>query len=547
MQDDQITTPVLVVGGGVVGLTLAMELGWRGHECLVMDEGDGVISDPRTGGISIRTMEHARRWGISDRIRNCGFPENYRLGTVFCTSMDGFVLARADRPSMAETPVPPTSPERRQRCPQMWLDPILARAAKEHPTVSIEYGWRVESIRDDGDHVTAFALEPATGRRKTVLARYVVGCDGAASETRQALGIDLDGEPLLNYSVNVLFRAPGFLSELGVTEAERFVFVGPEGTWGNITVVDGDELWRLTVIGSTDRLNLESFDATAWIRRATGSKTLDVTILSVLPWRRSQLVARGFRQGRVFLAGDSAHTMSPTGGFGANTGIGDAVDLGWKLSGVLNGWAGDALLDSYPIERRQVAVRNGKAASGNFRGWLAKSDSDALMDDSPEGETVRRELGERLLAGTHAEWHSEGVILGYRYEESPVVVHDGSTYPDDDPATYTPSTNPGVRAPHVWLGDDRSVLDLFGRGFVLVRPAGASSAVTDGLPDAARRSGVPFAVVDLDESVSAVYGDSCVLVRPDGHIAWRDWPGSPSAEEVIATTTGRPVIVSVGG
>jgi hypothetical protein len=257
-----------------------------------------------------------------------------------------------------------------------------------------------------------------------------------------------------------------------------------------------------------------------------------------VPWRRSRLVASRYAQGRVFLAGDSAHTMSPTGGFGMNTGMGDAVDLGWKLEGALRGWAGPGLLASYDVERRPVGARNAAAAADNFRHQMSARDCSRILDDSPEGEAVRERVGEDIRAATRTEWECHGVVLGYRYEGSPIIVPDGSAPTVDDPANYEQTARPGHRAPHAWLSDGRSTLDLFGREFMLLR-FGIDPPDPEPLLAAARRRGVPAAVADISEpSIARLYQRRLVLVRPDGHSCWRADAAPSNPEAVIDTVRG---------
>jgi 2-polyprenyl-6-methoxyphenol hydroxylase-like FAD-dependent oxidoreductase len=476
-------------------------------------------------------MEYCRRWGIADEVRNNKFKSDFKLDTVFCTSLTGFELARAERPSMQDTPIPPESPERKVRCPQFWFDPMLSKAARSYDTVRVEYFTHVDNFdsRPDGTSVVT-AHDVRTGERRQYSARYLVGCDGPASGVREALGIKMSGIPLLNYSVNILFSAPDMITKSNFSEAERFIFVGPGGTWGNITVVDGRGLWRLTVIGTEERLDLASFDPSDYLERAFGGPGLDFEVLSISPWRRTQLVADRYQDGRVFLCGDAIHTMSPTGGFGVNTGIGDAVDLGWKLDAVLSGWGGPHLLESYEAERRPVGLRNAGAATRNFKGWSPAADLSLILDESDAGNAARREIGAALLAGTHEEWESIGVILGYRYEDSPICVPDGSPATPDEFSRYIQTARPGSRAPHAYLPDGSSTLDLFGRGFTLVHAAEADHDAVARMLRGAESAGVPAHAADVPGDVRALYEASFTLVRPDGHVAWRgnEVPADPA-------------------
>jgi 2-polyprenyl-6-methoxyphenol hydroxylase-like FAD-dependent oxidoreductase len=528
---------VVVVGAGPVGLAMALELGLRGHEVVVFESGDGRVDHPRAGGLSIRTMEFCRRWGVLDDVRNCGFPMDYPLDIVFSTGLDGYELIREPYPSLGEMPTPQESPERRQRCPQMWFDPILMRAATRLPNVRLHLNTRVDRVEELPDSVTVHTTDARSQDTAAVwAARFVVACDGATSPVRNTLGIAMSGIPLLNYSTGVFFRSPGLLEAAGQAPAARFIFVSPTGPIGNLTVVDGRELWRFTFIAGKERIDLDTEAIEATMSRVLGNNA-KFDILSIAPWRRSQLVADQYRHGRIFLVGDSAHTMSPTGGFGSNTGIGEAVDLGWKLDAVLRGWGGERLLDSYEAERRPIAIRNSAAATRNFNGWYSKSDLTGLLDSGAEADQLRLHVGEELLAGTRAEWESKGVILGYRYENSPICVQDGSPEPPDDYRVYHPTNRAGHRAPHCWLAENKSTLDLFGDGFVLLERGGDTNDHLD-LFDTATRRGVPMTREALTDSVKHLYPTRFTLVRPDGHVAWRGNTLPADRDDFIAIISG---------
>jgi 2-polyprenyl-6-methoxyphenol hydroxylase-like FAD-dependent oxidoreductase len=517
-----VETPVLIVGAGPVGLTLALDLGWRGIPCTLIEQGDGTIEHPRTGLVAVRTMEFCRRWGIADRVRRCGFPDDYPLSIVFATSMTGALLDRDDYPSMHDMPLPSWAPEKKQRCPQLWLDPILKQAVREHPGVAVKFRWRLESFAELPDHVSAQVTDLATGASVEIRAGYMVGCDGAGSRVRAALDIAMEGNPKLNYSIAVLFRAPELLAHTDKGKAERYIFVGPEGTWGNITVVDGTEIWRLTILGSAEKFDLDAFDPVAWVRRGLGRDDVPFEIISVLPWRRAELVAAHFGTRRIFLAGDAVQIMSPTGGMGMNTGVAGAVDLAWKLAARVRGWGGPTLLDSYEVERKPVALRNLKFSTENFKGWILPQNCDAILDDTAEGAALRRKVGHVLKQALEPEWRCYGIQIGYRYEGSPICIPDGTPPTSDDYIDYVPTARPGARAPHAWLPDGRSTLDLFGRGFTLLCFDDAMGDSVAALQMVAQRRNLPLTVTTIEkQEIAALYELPLVLVRPDGHVAWR--------------------------
>ena len=277
----------------------------------------------------------------------------------------------------------------------------------------------------------------------------------------------------------------------------------------------------------------------AWVREAVGSP-IDVEVIAAQPWSGHRVVARTYRQGRVFLAGDAAHLLWPKGGFGANTGIGDAVDLGWKLAATLEGWGGENLLDSYELERHPIAVRNVTEASGNWTLDAQLTPDPTLDSQDEQGARAREEMGRLIQRLRGREYLSIGVQLGYRYSESPICVRDGTAEPPDEPDVYVPSTWPGCRAPHVQLGDGTSILDHFGRGFVLTTSGAADPGA---LVDAARERGVPLRVLTLDTPDAVrLYERPLVLVRPDGHVGWRGHHAPADAAAVLDQLRGAAAV-----
>lgn len=534
------TIPVLVVGAGPVGLALAGDLGWRGVACTVVERGDGTIVQPRMDMVGMRTMEFARRWGIVDWVENSPYPRDYPQDNAYVSSLTGYEFEREPFPAMGDAVNLPQTPQRRERCPQDMFDPILTRFAGSQESVRIRYRTEVTGMTQREDAVVVSVRDLDTGKTEELTASYVVGCDGGDSGVRQMLGIERSGSPALTYTTNVIFRCPNLVELHRKRKAYRFICIGSEGTYATIVAINGKDNWRMSIIGDGTPRRLSDGDIHAAITRAVGVD-FEYEVLSVMHWIRSELIADEYRQGRVFLAGDAVHVMSPTGGFGMNTGIGDAVDLAWKLDAVLAGWGGDQLLDSYEAERRPVAVRNAAEATANLRNMLSPRTTPPAreaFEPGPAGDRARAEFGQRFRELMRREWYAVGIHLGYRYDGSPVCWDEGGPLPGNPVASYEQTSRPGARAPHAWLADGTSTLDLFGRGFVLLRigddpPAGA------GLADAAAAHGVPLRVVRLrDAAVVEAYGCPLVLVRPDGHVAWRGEqdPGDPDA--IIALIRG---------
>ena len=533
-----LQTPILIVGAGPVGLGLALDLGTRGTECMVLEMTDGVIVQPKIGLMAVRTMEIFRRWGIDESVRNGGFPRDYKLSMVFCTSLFGHVLDKEDYPSLDGMSIPAWSTDKKQRCPQIWLNPIMQSAVERQDCVNLKLRCKLESFEQFDDHVLSQVTDLESQEKFTVRAQYLVACDGIGSAVRNSLGIDMQGNAKLSYSISILVRLPGLLDLIDKGQAERYIFVGSDGTWGNWTVINGTDLWRMTILGTEEKLDLKTFDAAQWIRKGLGRDDVGFEVLSILPWRRSELIAASYRHQRVILAGDAAHTMSPTGGMGMNTGMGDAFDLGWKLDATIKGWGGPRLLDSYEAERRPVAIRNAKFSTHNWNAWLSAKNCGNLQEDTQEAAQLRAEIGARLKEATKADWESWGLQMGYVYEGSDLCVPDGSAALPDDYIQYLPSSRPGGRAPHAWLPDGRSTLDLFGNGFVLLRFEQNHSSIGSSLEEAASKLGVPLVVVQIDTpAVANVYAYPWVMVRPDGHVCWRGHQ-IDDPESLIKTISG---------
>jgi 2-polyprenyl-6-methoxyphenol hydroxylase-like FAD-dependent oxidoreductase len=516
------TVPVLIVGGGPVGLALAADLGWRGVECLVVEQGDGKIIDAKMFATGIRTVEFCRRWGIAGKVRNWGFPRDFPFDNVFVTSLTGYELGRIPRPTLDQTPKHSTSPEDYAHCPQFIFDPILAELARGFPAVTLRYGCELTGFRDTGEHIEADLSDKATGRTERIRAAYLVGCDGYHSRVREALGIEMRGRPFLNRSINVMFRTRDLSGLHDKGNAGRYVLIGPQGSWASLVPADGRQLWRLMLHGSDD-FDVSAAEARDMIRNAVG-RDFEFEILTIGHWVRRMMVADHYARGRVFLAGDAVHVMPPNGGLGMNTGIGDAVDLSWKLAATHAGWGGGGLLESYEAERRPAGLRACNEALRNLERYRSDVRHPTLLEDSAEGAKMRTDLGQRLATANRAAWEApDHTHLGYTYENSPICAPDGSRAPaePDDPRVYVQTSRPGGRAPHAWLDDGRSTLDLFGRGFTLLR---LGQDAPDGGPivAAAARRGVPLDVHAVSEpDVGRLYERKIVLVRPDGHVAWR--------------------------
>jgi 2-polyprenyl-6-methoxyphenol hydroxylase-like FAD-dependent oxidoreductase len=526
--------PVLIVGGGPIGLALAADLGRRGVETLLVDKRENKLQPPKMLEVSVRTMEFCRQLGVVDKVRSWGFPPDRPLDSVFVTDMQGYEIGRVRTPSLAAQSNIPASPERGMPCPQTWFDPILQKHAQSFPHITLRHRVKLENFVQDGSGVTAKLTDEESGRAETMRAKYLVGCDGIASTVRDLLGIEMRGETLIDWAMTVYLRIPHLDAQHDKAKAFRYVFVGPEGTWSMLSIVDGKDLWRLQLVDLTeDRLHRADIDAL--MRRCLG-RDIAYTVEHKDLWTRKSTVADRFMDGRVFLAGDSAHAHPPNGGLGMNTGIQDAFDLGWKLAAVLDGWGGETLLDSYDFERRPASARAAAVSLQNYRRLISAAQRAEIYSPTAESDAARHAIGKALVEENEKSWHPTGVHLGYIYHPSPVIVPDGTPMPVDDTIGYEPTAFPGARAPHAWLAPSQSILDLFGEGFTLLK---FSDLPTEAIERAAASLGVPLNVHRIENrEAAALYECALVLVRPDGHVAWRGNCQPNDASSLIDTVRG---------
>ena len=543
-----IETPVLIVGGGPVGLMLAIELAWRNVPCVLVNDGKTTSKHPQGSTNNSRTMEHYRRLGLAGQIRATGLPPSDSTDVLYMTRYNGRELARLEMPSATEKlrrmaardPDLPT-PEIIHRGNQLYIEPILKQHAEELDGATLMFGWRMESFEQGSNDVTAQIIHQATGETRTVRAAFLAGCDGAQGVTRRSLDIRYEGEGgeevafMKGRMLSSYVRAPAFYDILSAPRAWQFWAVNDDSR-SNAVALDGKgEFIVMTKLAPG--VEPEDIDVPALFHAACGVN-VPIEVISRKPWIAGQaLVAQRMRAGRVFLAGDAAHLFTPTGGFGMNTGIDDAANLGWKLAALHHGWGGPGLIGSFDLERRPVALRN-TGVSHEFAGNVATVDiPPRLEEDGPDGAVARAKLG-RHLDSFGEEFASLGVQLGARYDGSPIMVPDGSAPPKYSPFDYVPSACPGGRAPHLWRDDGSALFDHFGKGFTLLRVGGGK---VNGEPiiAAAKSRGVPLDVVDAPEPEAVkLYERGLVLVRPDHHIAWRSDAPPDDADALIAHVTG---------
>jgi 2-polyprenyl-6-methoxyphenol hydroxylase-like FAD-dependent oxidoreductase len=420
---------------------------------------------------------------------------------------------------------------------------VLRRHAEALPGVSLHYGWRMTRFRDLGGHVEAEIERVADGTLASLRAAHLVGADGPRSSVRQALGFRYGG------ATGLVREFMGGRMYAVYVKAPDFYRVVPHGpAWMNVTInrdrralmaaVDGkgEFAFHTQLRAHEDESRIGIAEARAMVEAAIGAP-LDVEILARATWNAGHaLVAEHFQQGRIFLGGDAAHLFTPTGGLGYNTAIEDAVNLGWKLAAVVKGHGGAALLASYERERRPLALRNTAYAS-RFADSLGLFEAaPAIEDDTPEGVAARAEAGAYLEAHARAEFNIPGITFGGRYDGSPIIVPDGTAPPPDRANEYEPTACPGGRAPHLWLGEGRSLFDAFGFEWTLLRLDPRADA--GGFERSARALGLPLTVLDLANAAARdLYAADLALIRPDQIVAWRG-NDDAQAETILARVAG---------
>jgi putative polyketide hydroxylase len=522
--------PVLIAGGGPVGLTASLLLSSHGVRSLLVERHPGTAIMPKARGINARTMEMYRQCGIDAAIRAAGLSQG-RLGLIVWTEtlagreIERRVPGRATPQNMAVTPTTNCL------CAQDDLEPVIRRFAEAAGPGELRFNTELTSFSQKNGAVTGTLTSRVTGEETPFSACYLIAAEGAQSRVRRVLGVQMVGEDKVYDSVNILFNAD--LRQWTEHRPSALYFVEQPELRGTFLTINGTDRWGF-LIHSPSQYGYEPADFTpalcaALIRQAVGIPELAVSVLGVSPWEASAVVADRYRDGSVFLAGDAAHEMPPTGGFGLNTGVQDVHNLAWKIAAVLRGRADEALLDSYHAERQPLGQTITQAALANAMSMgRTKRQSSAVLP--------RREF-----------LNEQGLIFGLCYE-SMAVMPDGTPPPEvaDTVTEYAPSARPGSRAPHVWLqhkGEQISTIDLFGPHFVLLAGSdgdawrrGAHEIEPSWPPLIGHTIGKEGDLIDPDGIWHEAYGvetDGAVLVRPDGYVAWRSRTGASEPGEVL--------------
>jgi len=531
-------TPVLIAGGGPVGLTLALDLANRGIRCTLVERKDEPAFLPKMERCNARTLEIFRRMGIVDRVRAAGYPTAYRMDVYHVTTLVEPPLAVIPFPSVDEAKaeararndgVLPLEPY--QLISQYTLEPLLKSIDDAHPLIDVRFGHELISLEQDPAGVTS-RVRTTAGDEVTFRSAYLVGCDGGTSTVRKQLGIPLQGRGNIREMVQALFQCDTLFDLISIGHGRHYKVADDFGSG----IVCQDSC-RHFMINSE---NVTENDMPPIFAGIVGMP-IDFKMVSVGRWHHNLLLADRYMDGRVMIAGDAAHLVIPTAGLGLNTGIGDAIDLSWKLAAVLSGWGGSGLLASYADERRQIGIRNVRAsgqATEKRRDRRASVTMGYLREDSERGRLAREEFAREIVNDAGETTVITGIERGYRYTNSGLLWPEPGDGPDPDNRTYVPTSWPGARLPHMWLKDGSALLDALGPWYTVLRFG--DRVEVSGIERALAAARIPYATLalDADESAREVYGGfDAFLVRPDAHVAWRatQTPRDPQAIVDVAS------------
>jgi 2-polyprenyl-6-methoxyphenol hydroxylase-like FAD-dependent oxidoreductase len=514
-------TQVIIVGAGPVGLTLSLALADLGVHCILIEKNDAPSGLPKMERCNARTMEIYRRLGIGDDIRAAGLPEDCPMDVFVVTRLVDEPILRLPYGSVKQCKEDIASHndgtrtlEPYQLISQYTLEPLLKQFAEQSEYIDVRFGHEFIHFDDNGDHVSV-NIKRSDGTESIITGDYLVGCDGGASPVRKQMGIKLNGDGDMLSMHQALFRCDDLYERIPIGKGRHYHVCDEKSGF----VIVQDDTKHFTFHAVVD----DESDMPKRFEEVVGMP-IEYETLYIGKWTQRLLVADKYGEGKVFIAGDAAHLVIPTGGLGMNTGVGDVIDLAWKLQGTLQGWGGEQLLNSYLTERRQIGVRNvaasGRANSGRYR-WRSEF-KPQIRDRTPEGAEIRSKVAE--IANVEQRKTNEilGIEAGYRYVESPLIWQEPEQGPDPDRQDYVPTTWPGFRLPHVWLKDGTAIQDNIGKGYTLLRFDNDEIDMS-GLISEFENTGAPLEVLSFDDShaVEVYEGYKLFLLRPDLHIIWR--------------------------
>ena len=527
---ETLQAQVLIVGAGPVGLTLAMDLAQRGISVLVAETRHrGEPPNVKCNHVSARSMEIFRRLGVAHALRGAGLPPDYPNDVAYRTSFTGEELSRIPIPARQDrytaTGGPDTwwpTPEPPHRINQIYLEPILFEHAQATRGLHILNRTRIDDLTQDEDGVHATGVHLDTEAAVQIRCDYLIGCDGGRSGVRKAIGAKLAGTDVVGRVQSTYFRAPDLLARSAYQPAWATFSLNPRRS-GNVYAIDGRETFLLHNYLKADETDFEAVDRDWAIRTILGvGDDFRYEIITKEDWIGRRLVADKFRDRRVFICGDASHLWIPMAGYGMNAGIADAMNLSWVLAARINGWAAEGALDAYEAERLPITEQVSKFAMNHAIALQKEREGVPPGIEAPgaKGEAARAAAGKALYDLNVKQYCCGGLNFGYYYDASPLIAYDGEPQPAYGMDTFTPSTVPGCRTPHVWLDDGRSLYDALGADYTLLRFDPRADATP--LQEAAAKRGVPLAVLDVkSQEAEGLYRHTFVLSRPDQHVAWR--------------------------
>jgi 2-polyprenyl-6-methoxyphenol hydroxylase-like FAD-dependent oxidoreductase len=523
---------VLIIGAGPVGLTLAIDLAWRGIDVTVVEtRARAAPPEPKCNHVAARTMEIFRRLGLAEKVRNAGLPADYPHDISYRTSFTGQELTRIKIPCRRDrftakdgpdcnwpTPEPP------HRINQIFLEPILFEHAAAEPRIRIINRTSADGVVVEDNSASVTLRDLDTGAVRRMECRFLVGCDGARSVVRKAIGAELSGDAVIQQVQSTFIRAPGLIDRQQHANAWGTGAINPRRS-GMVYAIDGSERWLVHNYMKPGESDFDAVDRDAAIRTILGvGADFNYEIISKEDWFGRRLIANKFRAGSAFIAGDAAHIWVPYAGYGMNAGIADAMNLSWLLAAHLNGWAPLAILDAYEAERWPITSQVSRFAMSHAEAEIRRRGAvpREIEEAGPRGERARQDVGRLAYEINVRQYACAGLNFGTYYDRSPIIAYDGSKHPPYTMDSYTPSTVPGCRTPHLRCEDGRSLYDAMGPEFTLLRLDPALDVTA--LETAARSKAVPLRVIDVKRSEACqevCYDGGLVLSRPDQHVAWR--------------------------
>jgi 2-polyprenyl-6-methoxyphenol hydroxylase-like FAD-dependent oxidoreductase len=523
-----------------VGMTLAADLSRRGIKCIVVEQNATTTAHPKMDITNARSMEIFRKIGINDLLRQVAVPEDHCFDVSWITNFLGEELYRFNYDSVTEHRAkirnvndgsyPAESP---MRVSQVEIEPVLRKHIESSPLVDVRFNVEFIDLKQDEQGVTATLLNKENQTTLSVRCDYLIGCDGGSSKVRSRLGIELSGKARTMQRYMVHFRSSR--KDLLMRWGRAWHY---QSVYGTLISQNDHDIWTLHS-RIPPETQVETINPSDLITQFVGQE-IEHEILVANPWVPHLLVANAYGKDRVFLAGDAVHQYIPTGGYGMNTGVGDAFDLSWKLAAVIKGYGGPKLLESYEAERLPIGLRNCAAAErhSKVRLEIAKLYTPEIFFNNTSGVNARNHASNAISEIGNLENECNGIEWGYSYSNSPIIIHDHTSTWVDDPVNYRPSTIPGVRLPNVFLDDGSPLFDHLGDWFTLLL---TDNSPCTGFENTVKKLSVPLKLLRLNNtSLAHIYQAQAILVRPDHHVSWRGFASNfiTDAQAIIGYSLG---------